>query len=205
MPPGMFVHSPDLTEVGSFYVYGDTDFDKQLASLEAKIPTRYAVGTTVPDQRTASMQLEVAGWTRLGHRYNQYHGPNFITLWAKEFPGRGPTSKLDPLNGDGVTTGFFFDRDAPPWSYYCCGLWLSARPFGGARFIRTKFLAAWVPPEPFNKAQAVLVKRQGWKLFGERLWHNAEPLSSRNKYENGDEHDTMMKGWLRERYIRVEV
>lgn len=158
----LYRHDDQLSELGDFSCISIGD----LIQAQGRICTPWCIGTTVPGQERAERFLRAFGWTDLGHRYNQLHGPNFITLWAKRFkPRMAPHDYCDKH--------FFLSRhNAPPNSAYCCGLWVALEP--DAKMADTKWLALMRSPEQPGA---------DWHRIGTSdFWHTAEPHDIRNDY-----------------------
>jgi hypothetical protein len=184
-----YVHAPDLTEVGNFSNLIDKA-DPFLRESEKRIETQFAFATTVPRQISAVNVLREAGWRDLGHRYNQFHGPNFITLWFKEFADRvKPAQPADYLEG--------WMGAVPPRGAFSCGIWVEAKPFGWSeKYLQTKYLSVWRQPnwegtEEQKYLRGVALRENGWQLMGHSklggsIWHTAEPHTSENRYEAYD-------------------
>lgn len=175
---GMYTHAPDLTEIGGLY----DCTPGVLRATEAAIKTPWAIATSVPGQEKAEKVLRTHGWMDLGHKYNQYHGPNFITLWAKEFEHPPLAEKTDGDTGRRCGwTGY-----NPPNGAYSCGLWVGAHPFDRAKTLAaTKWLAVWSIPKLTVEQRKELAKTE-FKLLGDTkagsIWHTAQPHSDKNKF-----------------------
>jgi hypothetical protein len=173
-----FVHAPDLTEVGCFYL--DSSL-RGLQDTEKILQTQFAFATTTPSQAAAEKTLRDGGWRDLGHRYNQFHGPNFITLWFKEFPANTSAAKpQDPRTGDVYEGG--------PKGIFSCGIWVEAQPFGFSEaYLKTKYLAVWRMDNAGIGDHSTTLAAQGWQCvgcshLGGSIWHTAEPHSIRDKH-----------------------
>lgn len=174
----LFVHTPELTEVGHFG-YDDL-LGGALREIEARIASEHAIATTIPLQSLAEASLAEGGWQVVGHRYNQFHGPNFIKLWYKHF---GRTGAVPTAVHPGEA---YMYQDGPPWSHFCCGLWIRHHAWNAVhpQYKATKWLAVWqlvATPE-----QAAELRASGWRQLGANLWHTAEPLENRETYGGGD-------------------
>jgi hypothetical protein len=176
-----YIHALDLTEVGNFSNLIDKA-DPFLRESEKLIETQFAFATTVPRQKVAEAVLREAGWRDLGHRYNQFHGPNFITLWFKEFADRvKPAQPADYLEG--------WMGAVPPRGAFSCGIWVEAKPFGWSeKYLQTKYLSVWRLPQQSTREEGTLMMENGWHLLnttrlGGQIWHTAEPHSQENRYE----------------------
>ena len=179
---GIYVHNPDVSEIGGFYLRGGESYATALKATEKKIVTRWAWATTVPGQAAAETALRNASWLDLGHRYNQYHGPNFITLWAKEFPKNNPPAK----KRRGQCGSWLGSDLLPPNGAYSCGVFYSSAKFPAAAVLNTKWLAVWRIEGELAKEQCAKLKAEGWQKFGETdsatLWHTAESHSVRDSH-----------------------
>lgn len=174
----LYVHSNTLTEYGGLWQCTAS----QLAKEEAQIKTPLAFATSVPGQEAAEKVLKAAGWTDQGHRYNQYHGPNFITLWTKEFP-KQTGDEAKPRTGAGY--GYGMDCDTtPPHANMCCGLWVrQLKPLTKPEY-ETPWLALWHLPKAPGKVLAAKLEKLGWKPVAAKLgwWTNADPHDVKNYY-----------------------
>src|SRR5271156_384296 len=104
---GMYTHAPDLTEIGN--LYGMTA--DHLRETEAKIRTQWAIATTTNVEGKTCYPKEekvfrAHGWELVGHKFNQYHGPRFIELWAKEFPDAPGIPAKETDFGKGIKRGY---------------------------------------------------------------------------------------------------
>lgn len=181
---GMFVHAPDLTEVGQFYYARDKG---DLLETEAALQTQFAFATTIPGQAPAEKMLRDCGWRDMGHRYNQFHGPNFITLWFKEFPkNTKPAKAQNPV-------GMGYVYEGGPKGIYSCGIWVENIPDRVLKtgeclypeaYLKTKFLAIMRAPGAFDEDT---LAENGWHRVGTSalggvIWHTAEPHDVRDKH-----------------------
>jgi hypothetical protein len=166
----MFVHSPQVTEIGGFG-YGDAG--AALVATEPLIRSRWAWATTT---HSGMRELEAAGWTSLGHRYNQYHGPNFVRMWCKDFGPAQPGAVKKGQYG-----AYCVSQKTGPWGAYSCGVWFDQTPFGESKILSSPWLGLWELPSPPDDAQRKALLANEWKELCPTLWHNCQPLSDKNK------------------------
>lgn len=183
---GIYVHAPDVSEVGGFYM---ADISAALKELATRIKTQFAFATTVSAQKPAEDALRADGWVDLGHRYNQLHAPNFITLWSREYPAN-KTAQTPMTTRVGWTHGGGWNPQAPPYGAYSCGIWFASPNFadpGSDNLLTTKWLAVWRLPNKLLRHNAGELERNGWKHVGDSeiggsIWHTAEPHDVLNRY-----------------------
>lgn len=164
---GVHRHTPYTTEIGGFWGASA----KNLAEAEAKIKTRFAFATTA-SQAGADAVLSAGGWTDCGHRYNQYHGPRFVTLWMKAFP-----ANKKPVAGKQHYPGSVCYGANPPYGQFGCGFWFAQHTFAQApaNLLKTKYLAIWELKELPKLNERKLLRSAGWKPFSANLWYAARP------------------------------
>ncbi len=87
--PQYYVHTEDLAEIGGF---GNGYYDlADITATEVGAKTEFQFAhLAIPSQEKSQEQLESLGWTKLGLRFNQFHGPRYIHVYWKhrrEFAG----------------------------------------------------------------------------------------------------------------------